>query len=41
VDFSWGKINVTPTSWEQCSARWCRYWFFWCIHCSSGYMAQW
>jgi len=40
ADFLRGKCNMTPASREQCyplqQSRWCRYWFFCCVHCSSG-----
>ena len=39
VNFSQGKVNVTPASLEQCSrlqqSHWCRYWFFFAAHRSS------
>ena len=36
ADFLQLKVNLTPASHEQCSrlqqSRWCRYWFFCCVH---------
>jgi len=36
ANFSRRRINVTPASRKQCSrlqqSRWCRNWFFCCVH---------